>query len=193
MAEHRPGHCRLLSCPLDVCRPCPEVLQIFKGFADKYGLATDLQTTNMFEAYGNNDYRKTDVAYAMAKALPIPAYGFVPTRVVREVAALNLSQYQTNPAKPCDLNPYGVKPCLQTVMIWREFTERYQLANNQRNAAIFQAYANGEYKQGDQLLAQVNGVSLEQLLEASGVPTEGLVIEVLPGRKQVLLRQRTDM
>ena len=172
-------------------RPCPEVVQIFKDFADKHGLEPDLQTAKMFEAYGNNDYRKADVTYALAKGLPIPAYGFIPTGVAREIAALNLSQYQKNPAEPCDLNPYGVKPCLETIEIWRDFAERYQLDDNQRNAAILQAYASGEYKQGDQLLAQAKGVSLEQLLEASGVPTEGLVIEVFPSRKQSLLRQRT--
>ena len=172
-------------------RPCPEVQQIFEDFAARRGLPATQQTANMFEAYGNNDFRRADVSYALAKGLPVPAYGFIPTGVAREVAALNLSQYQTNLKSPCDLNPYGVKPCLQTIEIWRDFAERYQLADNQRNAAIFQAYANGEFKQGDQLLAQAKGVSLEQLLEASGVPTEGLVIEVFPGRKQFLLRHLT--
>ena len=74
------------------------------------------------------------------------------------------------------------------VSLWRDFAARYALDDRAEHARIFQAYAEGDYRAADQLFAQAKGVSLEQFLEASGVPTEGLVIEVYPGRKQLLLR-----
>lgn len=168
-------------------RPCPEILQKYRAFIARHDLPDDRRSAAMLEAYSKEDFRRADVIYALAKGLDVPAYGYIPTGLAAEVANLNLSRYQ-NLANPCDLTPYGARPCLQVVELWRDFADRYALSDSAENARIFAAYAEGDYKAADQLFAQAKGVSLEQLLEASGVPTKGLVIEVYPGRKQLLLR-----
>ena len=83
--------------------------------------------------------------------------------------------------EPCDLSPYGVRPCPETPRLWREFAATYELEDSAAGARIFAAYAEGSFRRGDQLLAAAKGVSLEQLQEAAGIPRTGLVIEVYPG------------
>ena len=161
-------------------KPCPEIISMFKAFTERHGLDQDRRSASMFEAYAQGDYQKADVLYAVAKNLPVPSYGYIATGIARDVAALDLARYQHNISEPCDLNPYGPKPCLEIVKVWRQFAERYGLEDNQANARIFATYGEGEMRTADQLFAQAKGVSLEQLLEASGVPTSGLVIEVYP-------------
>lgn len=165
-------------------KPCPEIGRVFQEFAERHGLDTDRRSGRMFEAYSKGDYKQADVLYAVAKNLPVPKYGHVPTGIASDVQGLNLARYQDNRSKGCDLNPYGPKPCLEIISVWREFAERYDLADNQANARIFAAYGEGEMKRADQLFAQAKGVSMEQLLEAAGQPTPGLVIEVYPSPKR---------
>ena len=141
----------------------------------------------MLKSYADGDFRRADVIYALAKGLDVPAYGYIPSGLAADVATLNLGRYQ-NPSNPCDLTHYGPRPCLEVISLWRDFAGRYGLGDSAENARVFQAYAEGDYRAADQLFAQAKSVSLEQLLEASGVPTEGLVIEVYPGRKQLLHR-----
>lgn len=168
-------------------RPCPEIFKHYRDFIARHDLPDDKRSAAMLEAYSNGDFRQADVAYALAKGLDVPAYGYIPTGLAREVATLNLSRYQ-NFNNPCDLSPYGARPCLEVLQLWQDFAARYALEDSADNARIFAAYAEGDYRVADQLFAQAKGVSLEQLHEAAGVPTKGLVIEVYPGRKQLLLR-----
>ena len=168
-------------------RPCPEVFKHYRDFIAEHGLPDDQRSAAMLEAYSQGDFRRADVIYALAKGLEVPAYGYIPSGLAGEVASLNLGRYQ-NPRNPCDLSPYGPRPCLEVLTLWRDFAERYALDDSAANARIFAAYAEGDYRAADQLFAQAKGVSLEQFLEASGVPTKGLVIEVYPGRKQILQR-----
>jgi len=127
----------------------------------------------MFEAYAHGDFKRADVIYALAKGLPVPAYGYIPTGIAAEIAALGLERpsEQSNPDHACENNPYASKPCLNSLQVWRDFAERYQLEDNPDNARLFQAYSEGDYRLGDQLMAEAKGVSLEQLHEAAGVPS----------------------
>jgi hypothetical protein len=168
-------------------RPCPEIFKHYRDFIARHELPDDKRSAAMLEAYSSGDFRRADVIYAMAKGLDVPAYGYIPTGLAREVAALNLSRFQ-NFNNPCDLSPYAPRPCIEVLQEWRDFAGRYALEDNADNARIFAAYAEGDYRVADQLFAQAKGVSLEQLHEAAGVPTKGLVIEVYPGRKQLLQR-----
>lgn len=173
-------------------RPCPEILGIFRRFAARHGLPADPNTATMFEAYARSDFQKADVIYALSIGLEVPAYGYLPTGIAREVAGLRirLDQLSQGGKNPCGANPYmpdhdRYRPCPEALPIWRDFAARYGLDDNSQNARIFAAYAAGEYRVGDQLFANAKGVSLEQLLEAAGMPTRGLVIEVYPGRRQL--------
>jgi hypothetical protein len=168
-------------------RPCPEIFKVYRAFLERHGLPDDQRSAAMLKSYADGDFRRADVIYALAKGLDVPAYGYIPSGLAADVASLNLGRFQ-NPRNPCDLTPYGPRPCLEVVSLWRDFAERYGLADSDQHARVFQAYAEGDYRAADQLFAQAKGVSLEQFLEASGVPTKGLVIEVYPGRKQLLLR-----
>ena len=174
-------------------RPCPEVLPIFEDFMARHGLESDRRSAAMFESFANGDFRRADTIYALAKGYPVPAYGYIPTGIAREVAErwMELDRMNKGPETPCDYNPYGTRPCVEMVALWHDFAERYQLADTKETANILQAYAEGDYKQADQLFAQAKGISLDLLLEAAGVPTDDLVIEVYPGRKQLLQLKQT--
>jgi len=165
-------------------RPCPQIARLFQDFAARHGLALDRRTGNMFEAYANGDFRKADVIYALAMGLPVPAYGYIPTGIAEDTAiAALLSRPQPTTRIECENNPYRTRPCPGAIRAWREFAERYGLEDNAGNAQIFQAYTEGEFREADQLFAQAKGISIEQLHEAAGVPSKGLVIEVYPGAK----------
>ena len=163
-------------------RPCIELLPKFKEFAERHGLPPNRATGKMFEAYAFNDYPKADTLYALAKNLPVPKYGYVSTGIGRDAALAGLRMPQEGEAGGCSFNPYDPKPCLESLEAWRRFAASYELADNAANAAIFAAYAEGDLKTGDRLFASAKGVALDQLLEAAGVPPQGLVIEVYPGR-----------
>lgn len=164
-------------------RPCLEAVRAYKTFIARHGLTDSRATGRMFEAYSEGDFRQADVIYALATGKPVPTYGYLPTGVARDrqVAKAVRIQSSVGRAVPCDISPYGVRPCLGTARLWREFAATYQLEDSAKNARIFAAYAEGELKHGDQLLAAAKGVSLEQLQEAAGLPQGGLVIEVYPG------------
>ncbi len=164
-------------------RPCFEAVRAYKTFIERYGLADNRTTGRMFEAYNEGDYRSADVIYALATGKPVPAYGYLPTGVTRDrnVASALRIKDSVGRAIPCDISPYGVRPCLGMARLWREFAATYQLEDSAKNARILVAYAQGDFKHGDQLLAAAKGVSLEQLRDAAGLPQGGLVIEVYPG------------
>lgn len=165
-------------------KPCPQIARLFRDFAARHGLKLDRRTGNMFEAYANGDFRKADVIYALAKNLPVPAYGYIPTGIADDTAIAALLARPTPTTKiECENNPYRTRPCPGALRAWQEFAERYGLEDNAGNAQIFQAYTEGEFREADQLFAQAKGVSIEQLHEAAGVPSKGLVIEVYPGAK----------
>jgi hypothetical protein len=164
-------------------RPCFEVVRAYETFIARHGLTDSRATGRMFEAYTEGDYRSADVIYALATGKPVPAYGYLPTGVARDrqVASALRVKASIGRAVPCDISPYGRRPCLGMARLWREFAATYQLEDTAKNARIFAAYAEGEFKRGDQMLAAAKNVSLEQLQEAAGLPQGGLVIEVYPG------------
>lgn len=166
-------------------RPCTEILQKFQAFARQHGLAVNRSTAAMFEAYAYGNFVKADTLYAVAKGLDVPSYGYAPTGIARDAAFAALRQRPTGTEMgDCSQNPYAAKPCPESVEAWRTFAARYQLQDNAANARLFEAYADGNLRMGDRLFAQAKGVSLDTLLEASGVPPKDLTIEVYPGRRQ---------
>ena len=176
-------------CDLDpfAPRPCTDMLPKFRKFAKRHGLPLTRSTGELFEAYAYGDYVKADVLYAYAKDLPVPAYGYRPTGIGRDSALAGLRVPIESEVGTCVPNPYAPKPCPDSVEAWRSFAARYELTDNISNARIFQAYAEGELKVGDRLFASAKGVALDQLLEAAGVPSGGLVIEVYPGNRQRMM------
>ncbi len=162
-------------------RPCMEARRLYQDFLKKHGLDDSLESAAMFSAYAEGDFKTADTHYALAKGLPIPAYGYIPTGAAHDVARLRLPPQVGDQA--CTYDPYAEKPCLESDRLWQEFAARYQLEDTQENASIFANYARGEYKAADQLLAQAKGVTHEQLLEAAGVPSGDLIIEVYPGNR----------
>ena len=168
-------------------RPCMKMLPKFRRFAQRHGLPLNRSTGRMFEAYAYGDFVQADVLYAYAKDLPVPAYGYRPTGIGRDPAFASLRRPKEGEAGACSPNPYAPKPCPESVAAWRSFAARYELADDITNARIFQAYAEGELKTGDRLFASAKGVALDQLHEAAGVPSGGLVIEVYPGQRQRMM------
>ena len=166
-------------------RPCAEILRKFEAFARQHGLAVNRSTAAMFEAYAYGNFVKADTLYAVAKGLDVPSYGYAPTGIARDMAFAALRQRPVGSEMgDCSQNPYAAKPCPESVEAWRTFAARYQLEDNAANARLFEAYAEGDLRKGDRLFAQAKGVSLDTLLEASGVPPKDLTIEVYPGRGQ---------
>ena len=168
--------------------PCPEALRIFRAFAERYGLEADDRTARMFEAYSRGDFKKADVVYALAKNLDVPAYGHIPSIAGRDLASYwpQLNHIYEYGGNECEMKPHSQKPCWGLVPLWREFAARYGIDDTPENGRIFEAYYQGNFEKGDTHLAEAFGVPLETLLEASGVPGDGLVIEVYPGWRQML-------
>ncbi len=172
-----------VGCDLDPYgpRPCPDVLKRFKSFVARHGLPNNRRIANMFSSYAQGDFQKADAIYARSKGLPVPAYAYRPSALSDEVASLGSSDSaQGLEAEPCQHNPYSYRPCLNATRNWRDFATRYQLADTAENARIFQSYAEGDDRKGDQLFASAKGVTLEQFLAAAGVPTERFVVEIFP-------------
>ncbi|MEM7170087.1 MAG: hypothetical protein AAF530_07940, partial [Pseudomonadota bacterium] len=142
-------------------RPCPGAKELFEAFLEKHGLEPNLRTASMFAAYAEGDFRTADTQYAMEKGLPVPAYGYQPTGVARDVAGMGLNPRITR-EQACSYNPYAALPCLDSKAQWLDFAARYGLEDSRENAEIFQAYTEGTYKVADQLLAQAKGVTHEQ-------------------------------
>ncbi|SMF32917.1 hypothetical protein SAMN06265365_11178 [Tistlia consotensis] len=171
-------------CDLDAygTKPCPEIDRVYHSFIASHGLPEGAATAQMFAAYAVGDFRRGDTIYALASNKPIPHYDEPTTTIGRDAAVAGLRPASPGEAGDCSLNPYGVRPCLDSVAAWQTFRARYQLADTAESARIFEAYAEGDFTAGDQLFAQAKDVSVAQLLEAAGVPSEKLVIEVYPGR-----------
>ena len=169
--------------------PCPNALSVFRAFAARHGLAPDARSARLFEAYTRGDFETGDVIYALAKNLEVPAYGHIPSAAARELAGRwpELTRMATAGEEGgCEIDPHAPRPCAGTVPLWRDFAARYELDDTPENTRIFTAYAAGNLEAGDRFLADAKGVSLEQLLEASGVPSRDLTIEVYPGWRQLL-------
>ncbi|MEM7227104.1 MAG: hypothetical protein AAF495_29320 [Pseudomonadota bacterium] len=169
--------------------PCPGAHQTFRTFAARHGLEPNAQSARMFEAYTRGDFKTGDVIYALAKNLEVPAYGHIPSAAARDLATLWPELTRISRAGEeggCEIDPHAPRPCEGAVRLWRDFAERYDLEDTAANARIFAAYAQGDLEAGDSYLADAKGVTLDQLMEASGIPTRKLTIEVYPGWRQML-------
>lgn len=162
-------------------KPCPQIERIYERFIRRHGLPETAATARMFAAYAGGNFRAGDTLYALAKGLPRPNYEEPTAGIGRDAALAGLKQPPASEAGGCSLNPYAARPCLASVAAWRKFRERYRLPDDAESARIFEAYATGDFAEGDQLFAEAKGVSLVQLLEAAGVSTGRLIIEVYPG------------
>ena len=172
-----------VGCDLDPygARPCPDVLKRFNSFVARHGLPNNRRIANMFKSYAQGDFQTADAIYARSKGLPVPAYAYRASALSDEIASAGLSDINKGAeTDPCSHNPYAIRPCLDSARQWSEFAARYQLADTVENARIFQAYADGDDRKGDQLFASAKGVTLEQFLAAAGVPTERFVVEIYP-------------
>ena len=172
-----------VGCDLDPygARPCPDVLKRFNSFVARHGLPNNRRIANMFKSYAQGDFQTADAIYARSKGLPVPAYAYRASALSDEIASAGLSDINKGAeTDPCSHNPYAIRPCLDSARQWSEFAARYQLADTVENARIFQSYAEGDDRKGDQLFASAKGVTLEQFLAAAGVPTERFVVEIYP-------------
>ena len=185
-----PGTARETDCAWNpyAPKPCPEALRVFRAFAARHGLEPDAASANMFEAYSRGNFKKADVIYALAKNLDVPAYGHIPTVAARDLASHwpEMNRMALYGGVECEMNPHSQKPCAGVVPLWREFAARYGLEDIPDNGRIFQAYQEGDFEKGDTHLAKAFGVPLETLLEAAGIPSRNLTIEVYPGWRQML-------
>ncbi len=172
-----------IGCDLNLLgpKPCPDVVKQYQSFVTRHGLPDNQRMSWMFTAYAQGDFQTADAIYARSKGLPVPAYAYRASALSDEVAAAGLSDSQNaGEVEPCQHNPYAVRPCLDSARHWRSFADRYQLADTPENARIFQSYAEGNDRKGDQLFASAKGVTLEQFLAAAGVPTRRFVVEIYP-------------
>ena len=136
--------------------PCVESIPLFEAFAASQGLPLDLDTAWMFQAYVEGEYARGDRLYASAKGYELPQY----EGIGNEVAALGLTPTleAARGEKGCHYNYYSPNPCPGFIEHWREFAERHGLGLDRLSADIFEAYAEGAYRQGDRLYRVARGI-----------------------------------
>lgn len=165
-------------------KPCPQIEGVYRAFVRRHGLPEGPATAQMFAAYARGDFRSGDTLYALAMDLPRPNYDEPTTGIGRDAALAGLRPGGPSETGECSLNPYAARPCLSSLEAWQAFRERYRLSDDLESARIFEAYAEGDFATGDELFAEAKGVSIAQLLEAAGVESGRLVIEVYPGSRR---------
>lgn len=164
-------------------KPCPQIEGVYRAFAQRHGLPEGPASAQMFAAYARGDFRSGDTLYALAMNLPRPTYDEPTTGIGRDAALAGLRPGGPGETGECSLNPHATRPCLSSVEAWQAFRARYRLPDTLESARIFEAYAEGDFSEGDELFAEAKGVSVVQLLEAAGVEPDRLIIEVYPGRR----------
>lgn len=162
--------------------PCQEVVAAYRRFTDTHGLGRDRRTGQMFADYVRGDFQRADVVFALETGREVPDYGYRPTAIAADAGRYDLADRDTaTEAGGCSPNPYDPKPCPDAPRAWRDFAERYALADTAEHARVFEAYVEGRFEEGDRRLAAAKNVSLEQLQTAAGLAPTELVIEVYPG------------
>ena len=99
-----------------------------------------------------------------SKLLPLKV-----TAIAATTFLVALSSYQPSALaggrsdKLCVFNYYHQKPCISTPRVWRQFADKHGLEYDRTSAAIFQAYTEWDFEQGNRLLAQAKGVDVSEL------------------------------
>lgn len=138
-------------------KPCIDTVRRWTEFAEFNGLPMNPESAAIFQAYAQHDTVMGDRLMARARGLPEPtersAFG-----LQAEVDAMDLQQYQQNPENPCDLSPYGPKPCAEVVQRFKRFARKHGLPLSRSTGAMFEAYGRGNFVKADVLYAFAKGL-----------------------------------
>ena len=135
--------------------PCLSSVALWRAFADGNGLKRNQTSARIFQAYVNRDYRLGDRLYATAMGYELPPYGGY-EGPGQDIMALGL-QPDSDRKSACQNDPLSSNVCKDVKRLWIRFAEKHGLTLNRRSAAIFQAYANGDFVRGDRLYADATG------------------------------------
>ena len=150
--------------------PCFESITLWREFADRHDLERDWTSARIFQYYIRRDYRLADKLFARAKGYELPPHGGYEGPGL-DVLAFKL-QPDSNQKHGCQNNPYADNPCRGFTEAWQAFAKKHNLPLNRRGAAIFQAYANGDFVRGDRLYAALTGEHTQYEVVHSGIANE---------------------
>jgi hypothetical protein len=110
-------------------RPCLDTVRRWREFTEFHDLEMTPETATIFQAYKHHDVETGNRMMARARGLPVPS-GESVFGLQSEVSAMSLGRFQRNPKNPCDLNPYGTRPCPEIFKVYRAFLERHGLPDD---------------------------------------------------------------
>ncbi len=143
---------------------CRGVVRLWKAFAKKHGLPENRGSAAIFQAYVNGDFVTADRLYAGMTGRRV-FYERVYSNIGREAREAGWEAGRRIGEAGCQPNYFADNPCKSTVRAWKKFAKKNNLKLDRKSAAMFQAYAEGDYERGDELYAVEKNVSVEELVE----------------------------
>ncbi len=143
---------------------CRGVKRLWKAFAKKHGMPENRRSAAAFQAYVNGDFVAADRIYADMTGRRV-FYERVYSNIGREAQEARWEADRGIGKAACQANYFADNPCKKTVRMWKAFAKKHNLKLDRKSAAMFQAYAEGDYERGDELYAAQKHISVEELVE----------------------------
>lgn len=173
--------------------PCVYAISLWRDFAKRNDLPLDRTSGRIFEAYAQRDFKRGDRLYTSATGRETMLGEEPRSTIGDDPFAFGYGGIDRRcPAcqEKCTYNYFADYPCLFAIQPWRDFATKNGLPLDENSAEIYQSYAEGSFAKGDKLFAAAKGITVDELLESTGVAPRKkkkkpsrLLIDIYPMRR----------